>query len=234
MFNAREAVKRGMADRVATMETILKELGGGDRRRNAGPGGSPSASASVFNHRQRLAFLQSQKADLLNLALKQPGGRADSPDRLPVVIEGIACPFGRDSNQAADGRFCRIAPGAFTASLADGGNVEAVWQHSGPMYGQTCDGTLRVWEDSGCLRYELHPPKSIEGRRLELLVRSGRVRGVSIRYQVEKASAITSNGNHVEVVERATLLHIGLTDCPAMPGTSVGIRDRTATMGEGG
>lgn len=209
LLNANDAVARGLADRIGTLEEVLNDLRVPDR---------PRADRSVASRRGRLDVHQ---RSLRLAALRAPGGMMECPQRLGT-IEGVACPYNATSLDTV----CRFAPGAFTQSLARGLNVVLVRGHDGAyVFAQTADGSMRIWEDRHGLRYEARLPDNAQGRVFRMGIRSGRLSGVSVKYRSTQSSFVLVDGQRVELVQSAELVHLALCDNPAMPGTTVGIQE---------
>ncbi|MCP4539810.1 MAG: HK97 family phage prohead protease [Chloroflexi bacterium] len=148
------------------------------------------------------------------------------------VIFGYAAVFNSLSHDLGGFRE-KIAPGAFTESLADDPDVSARIQHAGGVttVGRTRSGTLKVWQDDKGIPFELDVPDTNAGRDMEVLIERG---------DIDKASfAFTLRGENADEWDFEsdppirTLLNLDLHDVapvdgPAYEATSVGVRAQTA------
>lgn len=147
-------------------------------------------------------------------------------------LAGYAAVFNSES-QDLGGFVEVIRPGAFAASLGDGANVSALWQHAdNALLGTTRAGTLRLREDQRGLAFELDLPPTTVGNDLAVLVERGDVAGCSFGFRVR------TNGDKWEVrgstVVRelldVQLIEITLTHDPAYIDTTVAKRSLAANL----
>lgn len=139
-------------------------------------------------------------------------------------LEGYAAIFGAE---ARIGSFVEtIAPGAFAASLADGGDKLALVDHDpARLLARTRSGTLRLAEDSRGLAFDLDVPDTQAGRDVLALAQRGDVGGMSFGFVVRKGGEAWSG-------ERRSLLAVDLREIsvvqawPAYPDTTIATRSR--------
>lgn len=133
-----------------------------------------------------------------------------------IIISGYAARFYDPSDpgtetQIEPTKFERIAPGAFRAALQRD-DVRALLNHNPDLLlGRTSSGTLRLWEDSKGLRYEIHPPDTEAGRTVAELIRRGDLTGASFAFKMIRQQLTTEHRNGRNVTIR-TLLEVSLGD----------------------
>jgi len=119
-----------------------------------------------------------------------------------------------------------IRPGAFTASLAAGGDILALVDHDrSRVLARTRTGTLRLSEDAKGLRFEIDVPDTTAGRDVLALAARGDLGGMSFGFSVEPAGeAWTGDKRELRAV---TLHEISVVNAwPAYPETNVQARAR--------
>lgn len=137
-------------------------------------------------------------------------------------LEGYAATFNRETKLGA---FVEtIAPGAFRASLA--GDILALHDHDpARLLGRTRSRTLRLYEDSKGLGFELALPSTQVGIDVQELAERGDLGGMSFGFLVPK-------GGDRWAGEKRTLLNVGLKEIsvvsawPAYPDTEIALRSR--------
>ena len=118
----------------------------------------------------------------------------------------------------------RIAPGAFTRSLASGRDVLALLDHRADvLLGRTRSGSLKLSEDARGLRFELQLPDTAAARDVIALAERGDLGGMSFGFV---ATDEHWDGNTREL--RAVELHeISVVQAwPAYQSTEVNLRNR--------
>lgn len=117
-----------------------------------------------------------------------------------------------------------IAPGAFSRSLAAGGDILALVDHDrSRVLARTKSGTLRLSEDERGLRFEIDVPDTSAGRDVLALAARSDLGGMSFGFTVEPDGEEWRG-------DKRTLKHIGLREIsvvqswPAYEGTSVSAR----------
>ncbi|GJD99479.1 HK97 family phage prohead protease [Methylobacterium isbiliense] len=107
-------------------------------------------------------------------------------------LTGLAAVFGVEARIADPSRGAireRIAPGAFTASLA--GDVLALRDHDARrVLGRTKSGTLRLREDARGLAFELDLPDTSEGRDVLVMAERGDLGGMSFGFSVRPGGEV--------------------------------------------
>jgi HK97 family phage prohead protease len=116
----------------------------------------------------------------------------------------------------------RIAPGAFTRSLADTGNdVLAYWNHNPDMpLGRRSAGTLSLSEDQTGVRVEIKPDDTTHGTDAWKSVRSGTVKGMSFGFRTVKDNWARVSGEWIRTLLDADLVEVSPTPAPAYPATT--------------
>lgn len=98
-------------------------------------------------------------------------------------LEGYAATFGTEARIADFAE--TIAPGAFRASLATGGDILAlVDHHPTRLLARTRSGSLRLSEDSKGLAFEIDAPDTQSGRDVLALAERGDLGGMSFAFTV--------------------------------------------------
>lgn len=98
-------------------------------------------------------------------------------------LEGYAATFGTEARIADFAE--TIAPGAFSASLATGGDILAlVDHHPTRLLARTRSGSLRLSEDSKGLAFEIDAPDTQPGRDVLALAERGDLGGMSFAFTV--------------------------------------------------
>jgi HK97 family phage prohead protease len=153
--------------------------------------------------------------------------KSDSPR-----LCGYAAVFNSYSEPMSDGRQKVreiIRPGAFSSALRSRQDVVAYYNHnlkgmgtSLPL-GRVSAGTLRLFEDSHGLRYEIDPPDTQATRDLLLSVKRGDVRNSSFSFTVRTATGERWSRTDDGIVRE--LLDLNVTDIspvadPAYKATS--------------
>lgn len=141
-------------------------------------------------------------------------------------LEGYAATFGAE---ARIGSFVEtIAPGAFAASLADGGDKLALVDHDpGRVLARTRSGSLRLVEDTRGLRFDLDVPDTQAGNDVLALAQRGDVGGMSFGFSVRK-------GGEAWKGQRRELRAVDLREISvvlawtAYPDTTIATRNRPA------
>ncbi len=121
----------------------------------------------------------------------------------------------------------RVAPGAFAASLAAGGDVLALVDHDpGRLLGRTRSRTLRLAEDARGLAFELDLPETGLGADILALASRGDIGGMSFGFNVptggERWNGVERTLTRVELREISVILAM-----PAYDGTELAVRMAT-------
>lgn len=167
--------------------------------------------------------------------------RVSSEDK-PPRIEGYAAVFNQPSEILSDwlGRFVEfVAEGAFTKTLKDGADVRALVNHD-PNFvlGRTKANTLRLWEDSTGLGFDVTPPDTLWVRDYMETVRRGDVSGASFGFRMVRDRWDLWTNEAGEEVDRRWLLEAQLFDVstatyPAYPQTEISARSLSGEGNEG-
>ena len=138
------------------------------------------------------------------------------------TLEGYVATFG---TPAAIGGFTeRIAPGAFTRSLASGRDVLALLDHRADvLLGRTRSGSLKLSEDAKGLRFELSVPDTQAGRDVIALAERGDLGGMSFGFVAidEVWDGNTRELRQVELHEISVV-----QSWPAYQSTEINLRSR--------
>lgn len=98
-------------------------------------------------------------------------------------LEGYAATFGTEARIADFAE--TIAPGAFSASLATGGDILVLVDHDPTrLLARTRSGSLRLSEDSKGLAFEIDAPDTQPGRDVLALAERGDLGGMSFAFTV--------------------------------------------------
>jgi uncharacterized protein len=119
-----------------------------------------------------------------------------------------------------------IAPGAFKASLAGGGDILALANHDPKqVLARTKSGTLRLSEDTRGLKFEIDVPDTTTGRDILALATRGDIGGMSFGFTVDKDGESWSG--ETRTLKSVTLHEVSVVSSfPAYSGTSVQARSR--------
>jgi HK97 family phage prohead protease len=148
--------------------------------------------------------------------------KGDSPK-----LAGLAARFNSPAN--ISGLFTeKILPGAFTATLAGGADVRALFNHNADhVLGRTKNNTLRLWESSVGLEFECDLPETEIARQVHTLVSRGDVSQCSFGFTVDAEHWIpaTRTGElPTRELQSVTLTDISCVTYPAYENTSVQAR----------
>lgn len=145
----------------------------------------------------------------------------------PGKLGGYALKFNRLS-QNLGGFVERIAPGALTKTLRDGGDVLARFQHEDAfILGRTLSETLRLTVDDVGLLYEVDLPDTSYARDLAALADRGDVQHSSFAFRVMPNGdewSLTDEGFPLRTVTEMQLVDVAPVVSPAYLDTSSGLR----------
>lgn len=139
-------------------------------------------------------------------------------------LVGYAAVFNKPASIYERGRrFTEIVrPGAFRQAIASGGDILCTFNHDvNRLLGRTSSGTLRLFEDSHGLRFEVDLPNSATD--LKELVQRGDLRGASFTFQPRKENGEKWSGDTRELLD-VYLAELGPVVLPAYTETSIGMR----------
>jgi HK97 family phage prohead protease len=135
-----------------------------------------------------------------------------------LTAAGVAMRYGARSKPIA-GKFREtFTSGAFSKTLAGGGDIHSHNEHHGPYLGRTSNGTLRLTDTRSELSYEIDLPDTTAGRDAAALLERGDIKGSSIGFiATPKGSAWTvgTDGLAFRTVSAAELYVVDLTVAPA-------------------
>lgn len=118
-----------------------------------------------------------------------------------------------------------IRSGAFSKAIASRGDVIATYNHNpDQLLARTRNSTLRLYEDSHGLKFELDLPDTNLGRDLKALTASGTLNGASFTFVVRSGGERWS-GNTRELTD-LFLFELGPVSNPAYEATSLGLRNK--------
>lgn len=120
-----------------------------------------------------------------------------------------------------------VKPGAFTRSLEQPGAIMALYDHERrSVLGRVSAGTLRLWQDTKGLGFELALPDTSVGRDLAVLVERGDVSGCSFGFIMPEGGAVwtTRGAKPMRELRTVDLREITITPTPAYADTSVAKR----------
>lgn len=124
-----------------------------------------------------------------------------------------------------------VMPGAFSRHLATKPQVPARWEHgklgSGIPLGSTHGGSLRIFDESEQLRYEVDKPPHTEGKEVFESIRRGDVPGTSFGMNVVKDRWRRTDDGHLREIHEAELTDVSPTTRPAYPNTNVKVALRS-------
>ncbi len=145
-------------------------------------------------------------------------------------IEGYAATFGTRAD--LPGFKETIKPGAFRSSIANKGDVVALWNHNSDLpLGRTTSGTLRLDEDSKGLHYICDLPNTSWGKDAYESIKRGDINGCSFGFTVDNDGQSWSEDTDADgrafvlrTITNAKLLDVSPVTYPAYGGTKVTAR----------
>lgn len=140
----------------------------------------------------------------------------------PIRVQGYASVF-RHTYPVDDEGLERIEPGAF--DLSDPTIYACFGHERAQRFANVADGTLRVWQDSYGLGFELDVPATWPGISLARGIRAGHFREASIGLQAHRSHRVTENGREVRVVTRASIAEVSIVSIATNPLTSIWLDD---------
>jgi HK97 family phage prohead protease len=148
------------------------------------------------------------------------------------VIGGYALKYNRLS-QNLGGFVERVAPGALTKTLRDGGDVLARFQHADEfLLGRTSSGTLRLSPDDEGLGYDVNLPETDYARNLAALAERGDVRHSSFAFRtLDDEWGFTEQGFPMRTLLEIQLVDVAPVVNPAYLDTTSGLRSLAEARG---
>ena len=147
--------------------------------------------------------------------------RAEGEKRTAV---GHAAVFGKLS-QNLGGFVERVAPGAFTKTIAEQ-DIRALFNHhEDHVLGRLAAGTLRMVEDDDGLSYEVDLPDTTIGRDVATLLGRGDVTGSSFGFRViDEEWGETEQGFPLRTLKQVALRDVGPVTFPAYTDSKAALR----------
>jgi HK97 family phage prohead protease len=136
-------------------------------------------------------------------------------------LVGLAAPFNIETRI---GHFREtIMPGAFTATLASGGDILGLVDHDpGRLLARTSSGTLRLAETTRGLEFELDVPETALGNDVLALAKRGDIGGASIGFRATRDTWPARDRRQVHAVN---LLEMSIVHSfPAYDAAKVSVR----------
>jgi HK97 family phage prohead protease len=164
--------------------------------------------------------------------------QADVQSTTAGTIHGHAVVSGAWSHPLGGGpsgrRFVeRIAPGAFTKSIAARGDIELHWNHNDDvLLGRRSSGTLSVWEDGKGVAFRAAVPSTSAGQDLLTLVDRGDVSGVSFGFTTGNDAWEKREGVWHRTLLEGDIFEISPVVSPAYPQTTVSRRSRVQLLSD--
>lgn len=159
--------------------------------------------------------------------------RAEKGANGELYIRGYAATFNVESKDLGGFREV-VAPGAFTRSLKEGGDVKALFNHdANHILGRKKNNTLEVAQDEKGLAWRCTlNPLSQAHRDLHAAVERGDIDECSFAFTAPKGGQVwaersTGDGNEPQIVRTLTdvnLFDVSVVTYPAYPGTEAGTR----------
>lgn len=147
------------------------------------------------------------------------------------TLGGYAAVFNSDTT-IGDYFIERIAPGAFSKSIASG-DVRALVDHNmGRVIGRTKSGTLRLVEDERGLMAEIDVPDTTDGNDLWTLVERGDVSGMSFGFRVTKQDWDETGDMPIRTIHEVELFEVSAVAWPAYDDTTLAKRSLEQTREE--
>ena len=123
----------------------------------------------------------------------------------------------------------RILPGAVTKTLADGHDIRAVLVHDkNRVIGRTSNSTLKLIDGPDCMRCEIIPPNTNEGRDTIEMVREGYATNMSFGMSVPRGGSrmIMENGQRIHEIRELKLTEVSIImGNPAYSSTNISLRE---------
>jgi HK97 family phage prohead protease len=153
----------------------------------------------------------------------------DGPAEGPPLIVGYAAMFGKLSKlirteNRSNGWRERVAPGAFSRTLASGEDIFAFVEHSpNHKLGRRSTGTLKLTQDERGLYVEITPPDTTVGMDAIKEIRRGDLSGWSFGFRAKPSDQTwirTENDELLRELHSLDLFEVTLTGAPAYPDST--------------
>ncbi|WP_235206708.1 HK97 family phage prohead protease [Paenibacillus tyrfis] len=142
------------------------------------------------------------------------------------TVTGYVVRFNQRSSLIWGEFYEKVAKGAFARSLQEN-TIKALWDHkSNFVLGSTKNQTLRLWEDTIGLRFELDLPNNTWGNDAYESIRRGDVDGVSFGFNVRKDAwtFLSEDDVYERTLVDVNLFEVSPTPFPAYPDSEVNQR----------
>ena len=152
--------------------------------------------------------------------------RAEPSDDGPRRVSGYAAKF---NTEIVYGWFREIIrPGAFKASLSDGSDIRALFNHNSDLVlGRSSAGTLRLKEDDIGLWFEADLPDTNAGRDLYTSIGRGDISGASFGFMVRAENWHYEDGEQdLRELLDVELVEVSVVTFPAYDDTAVAVRSK--------
>ena len=154
--------------------------------------------------------------------------RVSRADDKPSKISGYAARFNVLSENLGGFRE-KIAPGAFTKSLAEGADVRALVNHDPNLViGRNTAGTLKITENKTGLKVQIQPPDTQAGRDIVTSIERGDIDGMSFGFRTISDSWERVDDEDIRTLKEVKLRDVSTVTYPAYPDTSVAVRSLDA------
>lgn len=185
---------------------VLAQLESGDEQNSREWRAAPATEYQTFN--------------MTDVRVRRQG---DQP-----IIEGYAAVYNRRSVMLWDFQE-EIMSGAFAGTLKRNPDIFSLWQHNAEnVLGRTTSKSLRLWEDSTGLGFELRPAPTQAGRDAVISIERGDVDKASFGFQMAPEGQkwfTDENGVLVrQLIEVDVLFEVSPVTWPAYPDTAVSVR----------
>jgi uncharacterized protein len=147
----------------------------------------------------------------------------DATEDTPSVITGYAAVFNSPTT-IGDWFTEIIAPGAFSRSLSENGDIRALFNHNWDnVLGRTKSGTLKLEEDELGLKFEIELPKTTLARDLAESMERGDINQCSFGFWVTEETWDYSVEPYVRTVNQVELFEVSVVSIPAYDDTEASL-----------
>ncbi|MDF2789521.1 MAG: prohead protease [Neobacillus sp.] len=147
----------------------------------------------------------------------------DATEDAPSVITGYAAVFNSPTT-IGDWFTEIIAPGAFSRSLSENGDIRALFNHNWDnVLGRTKSGTLKLEEDDRGLKFEIELPNTTIARDLAESMARGDINQCSFGFWVNEETWDYSVEPYVRTVNEVELFEISVVSIPAYDDTEASL-----------
>ena len=190
----------------------------------ANPAGGVKADPATGN--EPVTSLERRSFVVQDLAVEEPSDEQRHAGAVPKIV-GHAAVFNSLSEDLGGFRE-KIAPGAFTRTLADSGEpVYALWNHNPDVIiASTLNGSLRLSQDEVGLRAEITPMDTATVRDMVVKpIRDGLVKKMSFGFRVAKGGDEwrTENGQMTRTLKDVDLFDVSPVTYPAYRDTDIAV-----------